>query len=307
MIEICGKTQQDATGRAIIQVTEAGENSISPYLCQFSVPLCSSQFTKIFPVLYKGANYTSLPSPTVSDLAPCSHLLLQNEIPFDATLSYLALSKSPALKRPITTIYNPSPMLTSAQISKEMKWDQIDWLVVNEGEAQQLLDAFPAPSQPETNLSEDILDSASRLISRLASQPLFKNVNVVCTLGPLGVIAHLPCATKAQVTQVIHEAGVPTKETRDTTGAGDCWTGYLVAGLMELEEKYASVPAAARLDEEDIRRLLRRCNQVSERVLSSLLFLDSLIPYHVKGCGNVRGEGWGDGEYSRERGSGRQV
>jgi ribokinase len=158
-------------------------------------------------------------------------------------------------------------MPTPTQISYEIKWEHVDWLVVNEGEAQQLLDAFPAPSlvlSPETQLLGDSPSSAlrsSRLISRLASQSSFKNINIVCTLGPLGVVAHLPSATKGgDSTQIIYEPGVPTREVRDTTGAGDCWTGYLVAGLMELEVKSAS--PSTDLDREDVRRLLRRCNQV---------------------------------------------
>src|ERR1700691_4876849 len=125
-------------------------------------------------VLYKGANYTTLSLPSPSDLARFTHILLQNEIPFLTTLWYLTHSKSPALERPITTIYNPSPMPTPTQISYEIKWEHVDWLVVNEGEAQQLLDAFPAPSfvlSPETQLLGDSPSSAlrsSRLISRLA-------------------------------------------------------------------------------------------------------------------------------------------
>jgi ribokinase len=150
-------------------------------------------------------------------------------------------------------------MPTPAQISNEMKWEHIDWLVVNEGEAQQLLDVFPYSYPTSRKLPGNVPDSAlhsSVLILRLASQPSFKKVNIVCTLGPLGVLVHLSSATKDGDTPFIYDFGVPAK-VRDTTGAGDCWTGYLVGGLMELE-----ATASTDLYEEDVRQLLKRCNQV---------------------------------------------
>ena len=55
--------------------------------------------------------------------------------------------------------------------------------------------------------------------------------------------------------QIIYEPGVQIKEVKNTTGVGDCWTGYLVAGLMELEVK--STLTSNILDEAVVRRLLR--------------------------------------------------
>jgi ribokinase len=210
------------------------------------------------------------------ELAPFTHILLQNEIPISTTLSYLAFSKSPALGRRITTIYNPSPIPTPTQILHEIDWGCIDWLIVNEGEAQQLLDAFPASSPtspPEIHLPGSVSYSLN-LISRLASQPSFKGVNIICTLGPLGVLGHL--RTKDGGAQLIYEPGVSENEVRDTTGAGDCWTGYLVAGLMELEAK--SISVFTNWDKDDFPRLLRTCNQVGG---SRIQFLQStfFVPY----------------------------
>jgi len=155
-------------------------------------------------------------------------------------------------------------MLTSTQISHEMEWEHIDWLIVNEGEAQQLLDAFPVSlDSVEATMPGNAPDqvwSSSQLLSRLASQPPFKNVNIVCTLGWLGVLAHLLPVIEFGGPQVIYEPGVSTREVRDTTGAGDCWAGYLVAGLMELESRFTST---SNLDIEDVRLLLKRCNQAA--------------------------------------------
>jgi ribokinase len=178
------------------------------------------------------------------------------------------------LARHITTVYNPSPMPTSSQIANEMKWEHIDWLLVNEGEAQQLLDIIPAPlaiSKTTTKLPGNVPDSVlhpCELILRLASRPSFRRVNIVCTLGPLGVLAQLPSAPGD--TQIIYEPAVLTTKVKDTTGAGDCWTGYLVAGLMKLE-----TISDSELDMDGIRRLLRRCNQV-RRCLPDTRTLDLL-------------------------------
>jgi ribokinase len=165
-------------------------------------------------------------------------------------------------------------MPTPAQISNEMKWTHVDWLVVNQVEVQQLLDAFPyspTASSTEFSIAGNVPESAlcsSALISQLASQPSFENVNIVCTLGPLGVLARFSSATDDGHTQIIYEPGVQIKEVKDTTGAGDCWTGYLVAGLMELEVKSGFTTNI--LDEAVVRRLLRRCNQVRRYLINSL-------------------------------------
>jgi ribokinase len=166
-------------------------------------------------------------------------------------------------------------MPTPVQISNEIKWKHVDWLVVNQVEVQQLLDAFPAsPTTSPTEFSltgyvSDIALRSSALISRLASQPSFKNVNIACTLGPLGVLVRLSSATDDGHTQIIYEPGVQIKEVKDTTGAGDCWTGYLVAGLMELEVKSALTSNI--LDEATVRCLLRKCNLVRRYLINGPL------------------------------------
>jgi len=79
-------------------------------------------------------------------------------------------------------------MPTPAQISSEMKWEHIDWLVVNEGEVQQLPTSSSA-SQTETWHFINVPDSclcSSALILQLASQPLFENVNTCMYVWAIG-------------------------------------------------------------------------------------------------------------------------
>ncbi|KZP17044.1 Ribokinase-like protein [Athelia psychrophila] len=237
---------QEPTGRAIIQLTEGGENSI---------------------ILFKGANHATLAAPTTSSFEPYTHMLLQNEIPFETTLEYLSMSKHS--QRPITVTYNPSPMPTPAQISGEIRWDCIDWLVVNEGEARELLAAFtdaPPPDITRLSLTTDEplpkllatqLQPYLDLLSQFASSPLFKYVNIACTLGPLGVLAHLPFVDGGCV---LFEPGARVDVVVDTTGAGDCWTGYLVAGLMRIDESHARASVEAELSVQEARSLLKESN-----------------------------------------------
>jgi len=67
----------------------------------------------------------------------------------------------------------------------------------------------------------------------------------VCTVGSLGVVV-LPSGKQ----QAIH---VPAAKLDgpvvDTTGAGDCFTGYLIAGFLELGAGDPAVLSAEQLEE----------------------------------------------------------
>ncbi|KZT26111.1 Ribokinase-like protein [Neolentinus lepideus HHB14362 ss-1] len=222
---------EESTGRAIIQLAESGENSI---------------------ILFKGANYAGLDSPPT--LKPTSHLLLQNEIPFASTLSYLSLAHSEG----ILAIFNPSPMPTTDEL-RTFPWDQVSWLLVNEGEATDLLKTLGAPNvtpfeAPENGLPKtpSLLTSYSA-IARLSRHSSFsQSVNIICTLGSAGVLALLPSLSQPIYVPAAKLLGQVT----DTTGAGDCFTGYLVAELMKL-------PSGSALDEETMTQILKICVQAA--------------------------------------------
>jgi len=135
------------------------------------------------------------------------------------TLAYI----NKAAKEGITTLFNPSPMLTPDEL-RAFPWSALNWLVVNEGEIQDLLRAFGAESA-----SED----AGVLIKELYGTDVFdKNVKVICTLGAEGVMWAVD-GQGAEVGKL--PAGKLEKGVEDTTGAGDCFLGYLTAGLMRGE------------------------------------------------------------------------
>lgn len=175
-------------------------------------------------VLHAGANYYIPPEDSDPDLSPYTHLLLQNEISIDSTLKYLRKSASQGIQ----TIFNPSPMLTPEQL-RLFPWSNLTWLIVNEGELEDLLHAFGS----DTTDGEDIevrLRAERGLRALHGSEGFDKRVNVICTLGAKGILYFQP----GQSEEIGHlPAAKLLKELKDTTGAGDCFAGYFVAGLME--------------------------------------------------------------------------
>jgi len=155
-----------------------------------------------------------------------THLLLQNEIHISST--YYAIQNS--LKAII--IMNPSPLPSDEEI-RIIPWDRVDWLIVNEAEAEGLYCAVAGVSPPRKNSL-----ATKDLVFRLSEHLAFRDTNIVCTLGAEGVLAFVPTFHRPKA---IHEApsfmhlpAAPlVSDVKDTTGAGDCFTGYFVQGLME--------------------------------------------------------------------------
>jgi len=240
---------QEPTGRAIIQVADDGENSI---------------------ILFKGANFASLPVPPARMVHPSTtHVLLQNEIPLETTLTYLDYALSPSLPRPVTTVFNPSPMLTSSQI-RTFPWHKVNWLIVNEGEVSDLCKIFELDPQMSLPDSEMV---AGTPLSRLSAYPLLlrlskhiSDTHIVCTLGAEGVLALVRFANDLE--PIYLRAASLRGNIRDTTGAGDCFTGYFVAGLMRLQ--------GGVLGRDNIVNILHRCVQAAGMCVEGHGAMDSI-------------------------------
>ncbi|KAJ2920083.1 hypothetical protein MD484_g305, partial [Candolleomyces efflorescens] len=236
-------SEGETTGRAIIQVSDDGENSI---------------------VLFPGANHSELhETKNVSSSEPrfpdATHLLLQNEINYQSTLASLLKAKDEGL----CTIFNPSPMLSPAQI-RTFPWDKVDWLLINEGEAEALYRGSCPESQDST--AQKVSQTASNtsvkggVASLLASLDAFTNTNIICTLGADGVLAYPRRSDGSGIAPVYRPAATLQGDFRDTTGAGDCFTGFFVSGLMQY-------PPDARfgreISEDGISRILEFSNQAA--------------------------------------------
>ncbi|RKP24922.1 Ribokinase-like protein, partial [Syncephalis pseudoplumigaleata] len=211
-VELLLMDHDTPTGRAVIQSSEQdGENAI---------------------ILYGGTNRTvdeaevmavldgSGQHQRVEPFGAGDWLLLQNEM--SAAGHALAMAK----KREMITLLNPAPM--SDALLAEYDLRLVDICIVNETEASHLL-----------RLLDDAPDTASSpsdLVERLFSR--FANLSgVIVTLGAEGVVAQFntatPGADQPAAAETIRLPACPIKEkVVDTTGAGDTFIGYLVAGLI---------------------------------------------------------------------------
>lgn len=147
----------------------------------------------------------------------------------------------------IITIMNPSPLPTAEQ-TREFPWEKLNWLIVNEGEARDLLtsvgnahavEAIELVLPPEgTPKDQTVVRSAHTVGSKLASHPTFKKVNIICTLGSVGLVAFVSLAQDSEKKALYLPSAKLDGPVVDTTGAGDCFTGYFVSGLMGLKQSH---------------------------------------------------------------------
>ncbi|BGP35481.1 Putative ribokinase [Rhodotorula toruloides] len=201
-VSLLGADDVLPTGRAVIQLSSStADNSI---------------------VLLPGANFSQtspLHKLSPEELAKYSHLLLQNEIPLEETRDALRRAESAGL----TTLFNPSPMLTRQALT-EFEWQHLDWLVINEGEGADLLTALADPAAVEQTSG-----GAAALLEALRRTALGSLTGIIMTRGAEGVVASLRDGSVVEVGPGKVVGGV-----KDTTGAGDCFTGYFATLLSTL-------------------------------------------------------------------------
>ena len=176
-------------------------------------------------ILYGGANRQITKRQVDETLAGFSagdFLVLQNEI------NELAYIVQRAHEKGMKIVLNPSPMDEKVL---EVNLELIDWFVLNEIEAGQLTGS--------TNLKSD------KLVSLLRDK--FPQAKIVLTLGILG-----SCYADAE--RVVTQGIYPVK-TVDTTAAGDTFTGYFLAGVVQGRSIEESLNLAARASAIAVSRL----------------------------------------------------
>ena len=130
-------------------------------------------------------------------------LLLQNEI---SNVNYLIHR---AHEKGMLTVLNPSPI--TAGLLEFDGLSLLDWMIVNQGEAEALAG---------TGGDLEPLDVIEAL------QAKYPNASIVMTLGKRGAL----CLSRGQK---YYSRTYDYGKRVDTTGAGDTFTGYFLAGLSK--------------------------------------------------------------------------
>lgn len=215
-------TKEGKSGNALIQVDAEGQNSI---------------------LLFDGTNKQITLDEMNSILQSFGQkdvVILQNEV------NLLCEMIDAAHERGMVIFFNPSPL---NEVVFNCELEKIDWFIMNEIEAAQLL--------KEDEYQNDTLQ---KLIEK------YPQSNFVITLGKAGAI----CYTKGQFyTQEIHKV-----ETVDTTGAGDTFTGYFISVLLEEDDVQialakASIAAALSVTKKGASNSIPTIEQVEEIYLKN--------------------------------------
>lgn len=170
-------------------------------------------------------------------------------------------------------------------------WEKLTWLIVNEGEAGDLCGVLAGERAEGEGGVVDVggsegekaytMLSAYPKVLQLASR--IPKTNVVCTLGSAGVLALVRLTSTSPSTSSSHSLSASNPEIIflpaaklqggkpvDTTGAGDCFTGYMVAGLIQLRER-SGTGKEGEMTREGVEGVLRRCVQVRFVLVFSVL------------------------------------
>ena len=153
-------------------------------------------------ILYPGANHRiteEMADRVLSGFGKGDYLVLQNEI---SCLSYIM---DRAKEKGMVIVLNPSPV--SEVLTRELM-EKADWMILNEIEAMQITG--------ETSDAADDLAPALRKAYPETSFVLTLGTNGSCYIGK---------------DRVVRQDIFPTK-TVDTTAAGDTYSGYFIAGLI---------------------------------------------------------------------------
>lgn len=122
-------------------------------------------------------------------------------------------------------MWNPSP-LPSAKELQSWRWDELDILIVNQGEGVELIEALAGQKRSEDEDAEETMRS-------LASIPaLAKSLTwIVMTRGAHGVLASVLLEGSSDERKLFSIPASKPERVVDTTGAGDTFAGYLVSTL----------------------------------------------------------------------------
>jgi ribokinase len=220
-VVLCGHVGDDADGRWLLEVARAEGIDV-----QAVATAPASTGTALIIVAADGAN-TIVVSPGANraegpvQVAPRRGdvVLCQAEIPQAAVTQALTAGRAAG----VTTVVNLAPF----RVPEPGQWDLIDLLVVNETELAGLLEAEGLDTEVPEGVSgvERARTTAGQAAEGLLAARPGPGALVV-TLGEAGAVA-------VTATGAVHPVAAPRVEALDTVGAGDCFTGWLAAGLAQ--------------------------------------------------------------------------
>ncbi|KAG0196581.1 hypothetical protein BGX33_001496, partial [Mortierella sp. NVP41] len=198
-----------ATGRAIIQLSEEShDNSI---------------------VLFPGTNSTVTIEEARHVLANFGEgdwIVMQNEISNGGEIMRAAK------ERGMTICFNPSPM--TAELPKQYPLHLVDYLLINEIEAQGLYSHLTAPKSDADSFTSSSHITASESFPVL--EKAYEQISgIIITLGGDGLVARFR-TNEEDVKMKELQMGIVKGNVVNTTGAGDTFSGYFVANLVRNQE-----------------------------------------------------------------------
>ncbi|CAG8529244.1 8164_t:CDS:2 [Paraglomus occultum] len=185
------------TGRAVVQVSNAThDNAI---------------------VLLPGSNHQITLQDAKNVLGHFNRgdwLVMQNEINDGGDIMKLFKEKG------LVVVFNPAPMVPN--ITRKFDFSCVDHLILNQHEARQI---HPQLSDNVTGKETDDISDLRVVIDDISAA--FPHITtIIITLGRHGVLA------KFKGDDDVFQWDAVKSVVKDTTAAGDCFTGYYVAGLI---------------------------------------------------------------------------
>lgn len=153
-------------------------------------------------------------------------------------------------------------MLSTKQL-QSFPLEELDWLIVNQGEMATIYDSLvgkEAQIDPESEDSpEVVIENAQRLFKKLGNR-----TNILCTIGGQGVIyVRSTSDSKDQQPKSGHlPAAKLLNPIKDTTGAGDCFMGFFAAGMSRIARS-DGFKSESDVSDEEFEGVLKTCLTVS--------------------------------------------
>ncbi|KAF9316384.1 hypothetical protein BG003_002020 [Podila horticola] len=218
-------SEKEATGRAIIQLSqESHDNSI---------------------VLFPGTNHTVTLEEArhvLSHFGEGDWLVMQNEISSGGEIMRAAK------ERGLTICFNPSPFTN--ELPKEYPLHLVDYLLINEIEAQGLYSYLTTPKSDSDSVSSSSHITASESFPVL--EKAYGEISgIIITLGGDGLVARFRI-NEEDVQMKEFRMGIVKGHVVNTTGAGDTFAGYFVANLVrnqQLNQRFSPEQLRAALEE----------------------------------------------------------